>query len=183
MPFEAHGYYEFKLGIKGAFSSVVFSSPGKFTLTLPNGAKFAVGSKQVEVTGLLSKEKNFNLIETMKIVDIESNISSTVQFDSQKNARTGYWTSWVKGSDKVNTDTGILDNRRDLLKIDICKEVEDAKINLSEGTGSWLENITFKEKADAKQVWSINDDHLATKWKAPEDKVFVLLSDLSLIHI
>jgi len=77
----------------------------------------------------------------------------------------------------VNTDTGILDNRRDLLKIDICKEVEDAKINLSEGTGSWLENITFKEKADAKQVWSINDDHLATKWKAPEDKVFVLLSD------
>lgn len=82
MPFEAHGYYEFKLGIKGAFTSVVFSAPGKFTLILPNGAKFLIGSKNVEVTGLLSKEKNFNIIDTMRIFDEESNISSIVTFDS-----------------------------------------------------------------------------------------------------
>lgn len=115
----------------------------------------------------------------MKIFDEESNISSLVTFDSQKNARTGYWTSWVKGSDKVNSDTGLLDNRRDLIKIEICKELDDTKIALSEGSGSWLENISFKEKSEPKTIWTINDEHLATKWKIPEDKIYVLQSDSS----
>ena len=30
-----------------------------------------------------------------------------------------------KGSDKVNSETGVLDNRRDLIKIEIFKQVED----------------------------------------------------------
>jgi hypothetical protein len=50
---------------------------------------------------------------------------------------------------------------------------------LSEGNGSWLENISFKEKSDAKTIWTINDEHLATKWKNPEDKTYVLQSDSS----
>ena len=72
-----------------------------------------------------------------------------------------------------------MDNRRDLIKIEICKELEDTKIPLSEGSGSWLENISFKEKTDSKTIWTINDDHLATKWKIPEDKALILVSDSS----
>jgi hypothetical protein len=56
---------------------------------------------------------------------MESSIVSLTTFDPQVKARTGYWTSFIKGSDKVNSETGVLDNRRDLIKIEIFKQVED----------------------------------------------------------
>jgi hypothetical protein len=74
---------------------------------------------------------------------MESSIVSLTTFDPQVKARTGYWTSFIKGSDKVNNETGVLDNRRDLIKIEIFKQVEDQRIPLEEASGSYLENITF----------------------------------------
>lgn len=53
----------------------------------------------------------------MSITDVSNNLVSLITFDSQQNKRTGYWTSWVKGADKINKDSGVLDNRKDLLSI------------------------------------------------------------------
>ena len=94
-------------------------------LLLPDGSQLDISSKNVEVTGLLYKEKNFNVVDTMQIVDLQSSIVSLTTFDPQVKQRTGYWTSFIKGSDKVNSETGVLDNRRDLIKIEIFKQVED----------------------------------------------------------
>ena len=73
------------------------------------------------MTGLLGKDKNFNIVDTMQIVDLQSSIVSLTTFDPQIKSRTGYWKSWIKGSDKVNDETGVLDNRKDLIKIEIFK--------------------------------------------------------------
>jgi hypothetical protein len=97
----------------------VFSAPGKITLRLPNDALYSIVSKQIEVSGLLYKEKNFNAIGTLTITDVSQNIVSLVTFDCGAKQRTGYWTSYIKGVDKINKETGTLDNRRDLLSIKI----------------------------------------------------------------
>lgn len=51
----------------------------------------------------------------MQHKDVAGKVTADIKFDAQGNKRTGYWTSWVKGSDKVNKDSGVLDNRRDLV--------------------------------------------------------------------
>ena len=67
----------------------------------------------------------------------------------------------MKGADKVNKDSGVLDNRRDLININIQKEPHSAKGKvLAEGFGSYLENISFDEKKDP--LWTINDTHRAS---------------------
>jgi hypothetical protein len=81
LPFQLSGYFEFKLSIKGAFTSVIFSAPGKMILLLPDGSQLDISSKNVEVTGLLYKEKNFNVVDTMQIVDLQSSIVSLTTFD------------------------------------------------------------------------------------------------------
>ena len=68
----------------------------------------------------------------------------------------------------MNTDTGVLDNRRDLLNITIFKEgAGDKKNVLAEGFGSYLENVSYDE--NAAPVWTINDTHLDTTWVIPSD--------------
>ena len=67
--------------IKGAFTSAIFSSPGKLELSLPDGSKIDMSHRNIEITGLLSKDKTFNIIDTMRIADSESNIVSLTTFD------------------------------------------------------------------------------------------------------
>lgn len=38
LPFYISGYLEFKISIKGVFSSCIFSAPGKMVLSLPDGS-------------------------------------------------------------------------------------------------------------------------------------------------
>ena len=65
LPFRIYGHLEFQIRIKGAFTSVIAQLPGKTILELPDGSQLDLGSKRVQITGLLSKEKNFNIIDTM----------------------------------------------------------------------------------------------------------------------
>ena len=110
-------------------------------LKLPQ-AEFSIQTKQLEVSNILSQQKAFNVIGTLEIKDITTGFSSVTRFDSEQQNRTGYWTSWVKGSDKVNETTGLLDNRRDLLKIDI---IDPQKQIVAQGQGSYLEQVTFSK--------------------------------------
>ena len=96
----------------------------------------------------MSSTKVFNMTGTMTHRDLTTKHTANITFDAQANKRTGYWTSWVKGADKVNKESGVLDNRRDLVQIQIQKEAQFAgekpKV-LCEGFGSYLEQITFDE--------------------------------------
>jgi hypothetical protein len=73
----------------------------------------------------------------------------------------------------------LLDNRKDLLTIEIFKESEgkDKKSVLAEGSGSYLENISFTENEKEVIIWSINDEKLSTDWLTPSDKLEILPSD------
>jgi hypothetical protein len=48
---------------------------------------------------------------------------------------------------------------------------------LAEGWGSYIENISFDEKAPP--LWTINDSHMLTKWVVPTDPKLRLPSDSS----
>lgn len=111
----------------------------------------------------------------MSITDVSNNLVSLITFDSQKNQRTGYWTSWVKGADKINKDSGVLDNRKDLLSIVIQENSSSAKpTQKAEGFGSYLEHITF----DKQPLWTVNDTQRESEWIVP-DPSFILESDSS----
>jgi hypothetical protein len=110
-----------------------------------------------------------NAVGTISIKDITNNMGSVISFDAQKKERTGYWTSWVIGADKVNKDSGVLDNRRDLINITISQNSGSAKPKvLAEGFGSYLEDVSFDEKK--APLWTINDTHRATEWSNPDVK-------------
>ena len=79
----------------------------------------------------------------------------------------------MKGADKINKQTGVLDNRSDLVTIEI---IEGEK-TLASGEGSYLEHLTFGEGPQAHTVWTINDEHLASEFNHPEDKKLLLESD------
>jgi hypothetical protein len=116
-PFYLYGYLEFKLAVSKGFQACYFSTPGKIFLKLPNNSVIELGGKKIEVSGLLSSTKLFNVVETQTYRDIGKRINATITFDSSASKRTSYMMSWVKGSDKVNKETGVLDNRRDLVSI------------------------------------------------------------------
>lgn len=52
-------------------------------LSLPDGSQLDISSRNLEVTGLLFKEKNFNVVDTMQIIDLQSSIVSLTTFDPQ----------------------------------------------------------------------------------------------------
>lgn len=97
-------------------------------------------------------------------------VNATITYDAMKNKRTGYWSSFVKGSDKPN-EHGVLDNRSDLLEI---KLTDDADFEIGNGSGSYLESIKF----DNRVFWSIKDKHMVSKWAAPAPE-HILPSDSS----
>lgn len=67
LPFEVSGYVEFQIKTKGAASSCLFSCPGIVRLRLPDATKIEMTTKQVEITGLLSSVKTFNILDQMTI--------------------------------------------------------------------------------------------------------------------
>ena len=106
---------EFKVTLNYGFTSCNCSVPGFMQLTLPGGDVIELQGKQSKITGLLSKNKVLNLVNQLVVKDITNGLRSVVTFDAKKSSRTGYWTSWVKGIDKVNSETGTIDARNDLL--------------------------------------------------------------------
>ena len=159
LPFEIYGHVEFCMALKGLATSATFSTPGIVRLKLPDQTIIEMSTKQVNVGGLLYKEKLFNVSESMTIQDVTNGINAEVIFDSAAKSRVGYWTSFVKGNEKLNAD-GVLDNRSDLIEV---KLTDDADYMIGLGTGSYLESISF----DNRPFWSIEDKHMVSKWVAP----------------
>ena len=126
-------------------------------------------TKTVEVTGLLGKEKVFNILDKINIHDVSNGVNAEVTFDCKKENRNGYFSSFVK-SEKTN-ENGDHENRTDLIEI---KLTDDADFEIGKGSGSYLEKIEF----DGREFWNINDGDKISKWTAcpPAD---ILKSDSS----
>jgi hypothetical protein len=169
LPFEVSGYLEFRIETKGALSSCHFSTPGMVRIKLPDQTVLEMSTKTVEVTGLLGKEKIFNILDRINIHDVSNGVNSEVIFDCNKENRNGYFSSFVK-SEKTN-ENGDHENRTDLIEI---KLTDDADFEIGKGSGSYLENIVF----DGREFWNINDTAKVSKWATcpPED---ILESDSS----
>lgn len=65
-------------------------------------------------------------------------LQAIVKFDTKQNNRTSYLASFFVGSDKPDEKTGAIDARSDLFSIEITDALGK---KLSEGSGSWLENV------------------------------------------
>lgn len=136
LPFSIDGYMEVKLGVRGMFSSVLFQMAGVIRLRLPDKTLIEMSPKAMEISGLLSSEKVFNLIETMTINDVTNGVNAEIIFDCNKEKRAGYVTSFFK-SEKVD-EQGNQINRSDLIDI---KLTDDADFEIGRGSGSYLENV------------------------------------------
>lgn len=101
------------------------------------------------------------MVGAVNVSDSDNGVYAEVKFDAMKEKRTGYWTSFIKGSDKLNKDTGKLDNRSDLLSISIT---DDADCQISTGEGSYLEQVVFD---GGRVFWDINDLGMISDFHAP----------------
>lgn len=99
LPFKLNGYIEVKLDMKGAFSSLMFSLPGIVKLNLPDGSLIEMSTKTLEVTGILSDKKTYNMVGTMTICDVTNGVNAEVTFDCNKDKRGGFFSF---GSEKKN---------------------------------------------------------------------------------
>ena len=77
-----HGYLEYKVQVRGAFSSVHISMPGKITLELSDGTSYEMEYPQMEVEGLLSDVKVLNPIGAITVKDNTNNLKVVVKFDA-----------------------------------------------------------------------------------------------------
>lgn len=164
-----------EIKIKGLFTSTHIKCPGKLRLTLPDGTKYEFECVDLNMEGLMSKEKVMTAVGTVKCFDLTNKLVSVVTFDPQKDQRYSYMSSFIFGTDVMDKDTGVAENRKDLLSIDIHKmNVEEEKdisgkdyggIDISDnailgevvkrGAGSYCEKIIYE--GDDTAIWSIND--------------------------
>lgn len=62
-PYQLYGHIEFRIGMNRTMTACTYSAPGKSTLRWPNGTVVEFGSKVIEISGLMNKEKSLNVIE------------------------------------------------------------------------------------------------------------------------
>ena len=130
--------------------------PGKVTIKLPDDTTYELEYPQVEVDGLMSTQKVLNPFGEVVIKDITNDYQLTIRFDAMKDQRSSGLMSMIWSSTPEVEATGGQKFRRDLLTIEIEKintETEEKEI-VSQGSGSYLEEIKFED--DAEPFWSIN---------------------------
>lgn len=156
LPFKLNGYIEVKLETKGVLTSVLFSLPGIVRLNLPDGSLIEMSTKTLEVTGLMSDKKVYNMVGVMNINDVTNGVNAEVTFDCNKDKRGGFFSF---GGEKKN-ENGNWVNRTDLISIRLT---DDADMEIGKGEGSYLERVQF----DGQDYWKTGDDSLVTKWTKP----------------
>ena len=153
--FKMHGYIEYTVQIKGAFSSCQVTFPGKMRLELPDGTTYAMEQAKCEIEGLTATQKILNMFGEMELRDMTNMLVARVTFDAQKDKRTTGMMRFVRGSDKLNKD-GVYQNRKDLIDIEVTQLSEDADSEVvAKGSGSYLEKIEF-ESDGGEPIWTIN---------------------------
>lgn len=89
-----HGFVEYKVKVKGAFSSVLVSMPGQVNIELPDGTRYIGAYPEMIVEGLMSNEKIMNPIGTLSLKDVTNDYELVVEFDSERNNRASRFAFW-----------------------------------------------------------------------------------------
>jgi hypothetical protein len=155
-----------------------FSQPGKSTLVLPDGTAYAIESPTVELAGLLTAAKSLTLAGNLIITDKKNGLRSVTSFDTEKGKRAGYLGGFIGGGHGAVKEGEVSAYRTDLLRVEISKPPGNKKEDIvSEGSGSYLEQITF----DGEEMWSVNTKGTRTTFIKPdkthEKGSYVLTSD------
>ena len=148
---------------------MLFTCPGIVRIKLPDQTVLEMTTKTVEVTGLLSAEKIYNVVGSLNIHDVSNGVNSEVTFDCNAEKRAGFVSSFFKSVPK--NEFGDHENRMDLVEV---KLTDDADFEIGKGGGSYLERIAF----DGRDFWTVNDKQFISKW-APAPASDVLPSDSS----
>lgn len=186
LPYSVFGHVTFQVNIY--LKSLEQFELGKRTLILPDGkTTIMMETPKIVVTEIYSENKVLNMEGTVTTIDKTHGIYAFVTLDSQKDNRSGYWSSFLTAEDTM-LPSGVTQNRRDLIKIEIKKSAGKNKISgefvidaakdkvLATATGSWLEGITWDKETP---MWSFADTpKVKTTWKPSEDAE-KLLSDAS----
>ena len=68
-----HGFVEYKVKVKGTFSSVEVTMPGQVNIELPDGTHYLSEYPQMIVEGLMSAEKIINPLGELRLTDVTNN--------------------------------------------------------------------------------------------------------------
>lgn len=117
-PFKMHGYIEYRVKVKGAFSSVEVTMPGSVSIELPDGTRYSTQFPLLIVEGLMSTEKVISPHGELRIADVTNNYDLIVDFDCEADKRSRGVMGYFKKGPK-ETDTGGLQHRKDLLNITV----------------------------------------------------------------
>ena len=115
-PFRIYGHVEYKVEVRGAFSRVDVSMPGKVTLELPDKTIYETEYPMSEVNGLMSDVKIFTPIGEIKLRDLTNDYELKVTFDAKKDRRSTGFLGLFK-STPLRMKTGATEHRRDLVEI------------------------------------------------------------------
>ena len=181
-PFRLHGYVEYKVQIKGAFTKVEVSSPGKVTLELPDKTTYIAEYPHFEVEGLLTTTKILSAKGEMILRDLTNNYECKATFDvAEKKRTTGFMSFFTANPQK--TIAGASEFRKDLMQIEIL-QINQGEENREEiervafATGSYLEEITYE--GEETPFWSINYNTPRMQMVPPSEPNLILPSDSSL---
>lgn len=182
LPYALFGHVTFQVNIY--LKSLEQFELGQRTLILPDGkTKIAMETPKILVTDIYSENKILNMEGTVTTIDKTHGIYAFVTLDAQAANRSGYWSSFLTAEDTM-LPSGVTQNRRDLIKIEIKKctgknkesgefmvDVEKDKV-LATATGSWLEGITWEKETP---LWTFADTpSVRTNWKQSEDAEKIL---------
>lgn len=147
-------------------------------MVLPNGTAYKIEAPTVELAGLLTAAKSLTLAGNLIVTDMKNGLRSVTSFDTEKGKRAGYFGGFVGGGHGTVKEGEVSAYRTDLIKIEISKPPGNKKEDIvSEGTGSYLENISF----DGVQMWDINEKGTRTVFTKPDNNhekaSYVLSSD------
>lgn len=185
--------------MQGACSSVKVTMPGRVILDLPDGTRYSTQYPQCEVEGLMSTQKILNWLGKIVLTDETNGFQLQVTFDAEKKKRSSGFFSMFSSSPRV-TETGGLQNRKDLIIIEIFQLADESHSTnsardsandddssertrargpvLYSASGSYLEQIKYEN--DEEAIWSINHEIERMQWLEELEPGLVLPSDSSL---
>ena len=122
--FKVYGHFEYRVKVRGMFSHVDVSMPGRVSIELPDGSKYQSEYPQLTVEGLMSSEKVINPHGELRITDQTSNHQLVVDFDTERDRRSSGIMGFFKKGPPM-TETGGLEHRKDLVTLTISKIEDD----------------------------------------------------------
>ena len=117
-----------------------------------DGSRYSVQDPNVEIWGIMNKEKVLNFIGSLVVTDLNNQIECEVKYNPN-NMKVGMLTKIPGfGNSKAKRQLPEVEKKRDFITLDIQEASSKSKNLIKQGRGSWLSWIEF----DDEEVWNID---------------------------